>query len=98
EFYPDVERALVRYQVKYTAGTDNLEGLLRELDGIFPRWYERSWHETGDLGPARTAGSVDTHKSFHDTVLDYLKEDLFDHPDRAAVQQLAEALLSEEAG
>jgi exonuclease SbcD len=98
DWYPDAERALVRYQLKYTAGTDNLESLLRDLDGIFPRWYERSWREAGDLGPARTAGSTGTHKSFHDTVLDYLDEELFDHPDRDAVRQLAEGLLTEEAG
>jgi exonuclease SbcD len=98
DFYPDADRALVRYQLKYTAGSDNLEILLRQLDDIFPRWYERSWHESSDLGPARTAGDTDTHKSFHATVLDYLDEELFDHPEREAVRQRAEALLLEEAG
>jgi DNA repair protein SbcD/Mre11 len=97
-FYPDAERALVRYQLKYRAGTDNLEELLRELDGIFPRWYDRDWCEAGDLGTARGASPTTSHKSFRDTVLDYLKEQLDDHADGEAVRLLAEDLLAEEAG
>ncbi len=98
DFYDQAEKALVRYRLKYTAGTDNLEALLRELDAIFPRWYERSWQEAGDLGPARTTTPAAVHKSFHATVLDYLNEELDDHPDRQALVELAEGLLREEAG
>jgi DNA repair exonuclease SbcCD nuclease subunit len=98
EFYADAERALVRYRLKYTAGTDNLESLLRELDAIFPRWYDRSWQEAGDLGPARTVGEAAVHKSFHATVLDYLNAELDDHPDHQTLIDLAETLLREEAG
>jgi exonuclease SbcD len=98
DFYADTETALVRYRLRYTAGTDNLESLLRELDGIFPRWYDRSWSEAGDLGPARTAGGTASHKSVRETVLEYLDEELFEHPDREAVRQLAEGLFAEEGG
>lgn len=98
EFYPEAERALVRFRLKYTAGTDNLETLLRELDGIFPRWYDRTWQEAGDLGPARMTGEGAAHKSFRATVLDYLNGELDDHPDRAALVALAEDLLGEDAG
>src|SRR5262249_3789074 len=49
--YPDADRALVRYRVRYTAGADNLEEILGELDRVLPRWYQREWHEAGALGP-----------------------------------------------
>ncbi len=99
EKYPDADQALVRYRLRYTAGTDNLETLLRRLDDIFPRWYERSWVEAGELGGARTTAEVVApHKSFHDTVFDYLDGELADHPDREALRRLAEELLAEEAG
>lgn len=96
DFYPDADTSLVRYQLKYTAGTDNLEALLRALDGVFPRWYERSWREAGELGPARTAGGPAAHKSFRETVLEYLDEELADHEDHAELRQLTEGLFAEE--
>ncbi|MBY0522303.1 MAG: exonuclease subunit SbcD [Gemmataceae bacterium] len=98
ERYPDRERALVRYHLRYTAGADNLEAILRELDAIFPRWYERSWQEAGELGGARAAAdAVSLHRSFHDTVFDYLNVELADHPDQGALRKLAEGLLTEES-
>src|SRR5262249_23750107 len=49
EQYRDAAQALVRYPVRYRAGVDNLEEVLSELDGIFPRWYDRDWCEAGAL-------------------------------------------------
>jgi len=92
----DLDRALVRYRLTYQAGTDNLEALLRELDDLFPRWYDRSWQEAGDLSPARNV-PASAPKSFRATVLDYLQAELDDHPDRDALCQLAEGLLDGEA-
>jgi exonuclease SbcD len=95
--YPDAERALVRYAVRYRAGRDNLEEILNELDRIFPRWYQREWQEAGALGEALPAPSpIGGHENFHDTVITYLKTQLADNADRDDLLQLAETLLSEE--
>jgi exonuclease SbcD len=96
ERYPDAGRDLVNIQLTYTAGVDNLEAVLRELEEIFPRWYARTWTEAGALGPSLTAGEAGA-KSFEDTVRDYLKQELVNHPpeDCDAVLCLAEQLLRE---
>jgi exonuclease SbcD len=94
--YPDAGIALARYHVRYTAGTDNLEEILRELDAIFPRWYDRDWCEASAFEPSRAGFEPAIHKSLPDTVLDYLKTELADHAHRDAVLQLADELLAEE--
>jgi exonuclease SbcD len=93
--YPDHATALVNLHVTYTAGVDNLEEVLRELDAIFPRWYGRDWVESRDLGPSLTTGEAPA-KSFEETVRDYLAAELTNYPDedRSAVLELAEGLLS----
>jgi exonuclease SbcD len=98
ERFPDADQALVRFHVRYRAGTDNLNAVLEELDRIFPRWYQREWSEAGDLRAPLTAAGAQPAKSFHDTVCDYLRAELADHPDadRDEVLRLAEALLAEE--
>jgi exonuclease SbcD len=95
ERFPDAQRDLVNLHITYTAGRDNLEDVLRELDQIFPRWYSRDWHETGALGPALTTGTAVT-KSFEDTVRDYLTGELQndDEAERGAILELAEQLMS----
>jgi exonuclease SbcD len=97
ERYPDHESALVNIHVHYTAGVDSLEEVLRELEAIFPRWYNRDWTERSTLGPALTLGEALRTKSFEDTVRDYLTAELTNHPDadRTAVLELAEVMLRE---
>jgi len=97
ERYPDASRDLVNIQLSYTAGVDNLEGVLRELDEIFPRWYARSWTESGALGPTLVAGDELLSRSFEHTVRDYLQQELANHPpeDCDAILCLAEQLLRE---
>ncbi len=98
ERYPDAEHALVRYHVSYNPGTDNLEAILRELDSIFPRWYDRDWSEHYPLGPARTAAATrPAAQSFEETVRDYLRGELDGHPDETDLLGRAEDLLAEEA-
>jgi exonuclease SbcD len=97
--FPDAERALVRYRLVWTAGVDNREAILRELDAIFPRWYEREVREANALGPTLAApDAAPVHRSFGETVRDYLQTELMNHPDeeREALLRLAEALLLEE--
>jgi exonuclease SbcD len=99
ENYKDAERALVRYHLHYKAGENNLHELLTELDRIFPRWYDREWTEASELGPALTLSAAGQgQKSFHDTVIDYLKDELANHEDeeRQSLLKLAEQLLVEE--
>jgi exonuclease SbcD len=97
EQYPDASRDLVNVQLTYTAGVDNLETVLHELEEIFPRWYARTWTESRALGPTLVVGETVTSKSFEETVRDYLKQELANHPpeDCDAVLCLAEQLLSE---
>src|SRR5262249_28979246 len=70
--YPEAKSALVRVRFTYTAGVDNREEILRELDKIFPRWYDRQITESSALGPTLTVGEAPRTKSFEDTVRDYL--------------------------
>jgi exonuclease SbcD len=99
ERFPDAERALVRYRLVWTAGIDNREAILRELDAIFPRWYEREVREANALGPTLAPpDAAPVQRSFGETVRDYLQTELMNHPDeeREALLRLAEALLLEE--
>jgi len=83
--------------VRYTAGPDDLEAVLRDLDQIFPRWYARDWTEAGRLGPTLVAGEPAREKGFAETVRDYLKQELVQHddPDAGAILERAEHLLQE---
>jgi DNA repair protein SbcD/Mre11 len=95
ERYPDHEAALANLHVHYTAGVDSLEDVLRQLEAIFPRWYNRDWTERSALGPALTLGETAPAKSFEDTVRDYLTTELTNYADedRAAVLDLASEML-----
>jgi DNA repair protein SbcD/Mre11 len=96
EQHPDADGDLVTIHFRYTAGVHDLEKILRQLDDLFPRWYDRHWDETNALGPQLT-GPAGHGKSFEDTVRDYLHHELMNHPEavRDAVLRRAEALLSE---
>ncbi len=47
ERYPEAARALVRFRLTWKAGTHDRDELLRELEAIFPRWYQRDVVEAG---------------------------------------------------
>jgi exonuclease SbcD len=95
--YPDAARALVKIDCTYTAGIDGREETLRQLEEIFPRWYERQVAEAGALGRTLTAGEPVRTRSFEDTVRDYLSQELTNHDEalRDAVLARAEALMKE---
>jgi exonuclease SbcD len=97
EQYPGASAHLVRIRCRYTAGVDNREETLRQLEEIFPRWYDREITEAGALGEAITIGPAPRAKSFEDTVRDYLRQELINHPEelRDAVLARAEALMGE---
>jgi DNA repair protein SbcD/Mre11 len=98
ERYPDCQKALVRIECTYRAGEDNREELLRELEHIFPRWYDRDFTEANALAGTLTTGEPVRSKSFEDTVRDYLKQELTNHADdlQSAVLARVEDLMREE--
>ncbi len=93
----DSSRHLVKITCTYTAGVDNREETLRELERLFPRWYDRHITERSALGPTLTIGEPVRTRSFEDTVRDYLGQELMSHSDdvRLAVLEKAEALMRE---
>ena len=46
----------MRIVCTYTAGVDNREEILRELDEIFPRWYDREINERNALDKITLVG------------------------------------------
>ncbi len=97
EKYPDAKRHLVKITCRYTAGVDNREETLRQLEEVFPRWYDRQISEASALGPTLTVGEPVRTKSFEDTVRDYLAQELANHDEeqQRAVLEQAEALMRE---
>jgi exonuclease SbcD len=97
--YPGAANDLVNLHIKYTAGSDQLEEVLRDLDRIFPRWYARDWQESGTLGQP-IGGSENVSKSFADTVRDYLGQELIQHDEneRAEILSIVDELLKDEEG
>lgn len=73
---------LVKLNIRYTAGVDNLEQILDQLHTMFPRWYTRDWRETGELSE-RLATPENTPRgaSFQETVREFVKQELINHTD-----------------
>ena len=98
ERYPDAKNDLVRIVCNYTAGVDNREEILRRLNDIFPRWYDRDIIERNALDKSTLVGGAhNPAKSFEQTVRDYLEQELtnLDEPFRAGVLARAEAHMKE---
>ena len=95
--FPDAKCDLVNLHIHYTAGVDSLEDVLRDLDGIFPRWYARDWVEASALGPSLASLEGLRTKGFGETVRDYLGQELIQHPeaDRDAILKIADELLKD---
>jgi exonuclease SbcD len=95
--YADAKDDLVNLHIRYTAGVDTLEDVLRELEEIFPCWYARDWTESGQLGPSLVETEAVRGKGFAETVREYLSQELTNHAesDRAAILERAEELLKE---
>jgi exonuclease SbcD len=95
--YPDAKTHLVRVNCKYTPGVDNREEVLRELEAVFPRWYDREIKELHPLGPSLIDGAPARSLSFEETVRDYLDRELVNEDEalRSGVFERAEALMKE---
>jgi exonuclease SbcD len=94
--YPNAKDDLVNLQIRYTAGKDQLEDVLRDLERIFPRWYARDWKETGALGPTLVSEGGGG-KGFGETVREYLGQELIQHDpaERDAILKIADQLLKD---
>ncbi len=98
ERYPDAQNDLVRIVCNYTAGEDNREEILRELNDIFPRWYDRDIVEKNSLDKGTlVVGAPNPAKSFEQTVRDYLEQELTncDETFRMGVLERAEEHMKE---
>lgn len=95
--YPDAARALVKCQVTYKAGADDLDEIHRRLDEVFPRCYQRAVVEAGrsSLERAGAPGAASPQRGFRETVIDYLQRRLEGQPNAEAVLAEAEDLIAE---
>jgi DNA repair protein SbcD/Mre11 len=95
--HADTQNDLVNLHIRYTAGKDQLEEVLRDLDKVFPRWYARDWKETGALGEPLSTEAGAPGKSFGETVRDYLGQELIQHDpaERDAILNIADGLWKE---
>jgi exonuclease SbcD len=104
--YADREQALVKLQICYRPGRDNLNAMIARLDELFPRWYWRGCDEEERVDAANTArsgdmGAISGEAGLAQTVRQYLAGQLQDNPHRDEVLELADALIAgdgEEAG
>jgi exonuclease SbcD len=102
--FPRGTPALVRCQVVYRAGTDDLDEIHRRLDALFPRCYVRVIAEEGRASsPSATAQAADDarrvpqlRRGFRVTVMGYLQRRLAEHPDAEAILAAADGLIAEE--
>jgi exonuclease SbcD len=94
--YSELERALVRYKLTYKPGDHNRDAICRELDKIFPRWYEREIVIDGSIISLKSSTNLINTQDLPTTVRTYLQQKLADNPDKDAVFKLAEQLLADE--
>lgn len=97
EKYADHEHALVKLMLRYRAGRDDLNGLLAELERIFPRCYDRDWQEISggeNNGDGVGAGSHQNH-TVRQTVMEYLQGQLDGDTEREEIFRLAEELVTQ---
>lgn len=99
EQYPDHEQALVKLEIRYQPGRDNLPAMLAELDRLFPRCYDRTINEATTNGSGRSSGADSGHnaRTLQETVRDYLIHRLAeDDPDGDALFSLLDQLFAED--
>lgn len=94
--YPNAERALVSYKLVYKPGEHNRDVICRELETIFPRWYDREVVAQGSELSLYSSSLLHEVQNVPATVRKYLADQLKTHPDCEDILALAEQLLSAE--
>jgi DNA repair protein SbcD/Mre11 len=92
--YLQPETALLSYRLVYKPGEHNRESICREIEAIFPRWYQRDIVVDGAALESDATILSDSSRDVPGAVRDYLLARLGNHPDREAVIRLAEQLMS----
>lgn len=94
--YPNSQSALVRARVTQGASGPSRDEIVRELRRVFPRYTEISWQRPSS--PNHLYGpQPDAQADYRSTIREYLASQLEGDPDRAALLELAEAFLREDA-
>lgn len=96
EQYPDAAEALVKYTLHWDAQKHNREELCREIETVFPCWYDRNLPEIGQSQRQKTAFSQQNLQDVVGTVRDYLTTNLADDPQQEALLALANEILAKE--
>ncbi|NMG18569.1 metallophosphoesterase family protein [Brasilonema bromeliae] len=94
--YSELDRALVSYKLTYKPGEHNRDAICRELDKIFPRWYDREIMTDGSSISLKSSTLAADTQDVATTVRGYLQQQLAGHQDKDAVLALAEKLLADE--
>lgn len=94
--YSELDRALVYYKLTYKPGEHNRDEICRELDKIFPRWYDREIVPDGSSISLKSSTLVTDTQDVATTVRAYLQQQLVGHQDKDAVLALAEQLLADD--
>ena len=95
--YANCDEDLVNLHITYTAGKENLEEVLRELEKIFPNWYHRDWKETSALRDSLVDPESTRSRSVEETVRDYVTQEMIQHAEGESKEVLdrLDALLRE---
>jgi len=96
DVYTELDRALVDYTLTYKPGEHNRDAICRELDKIFPRWFNRKIVVEGSTISLKGSSLAADTQDIATTVRTYLQQRLAGHQDKDAVLALAEKLLADE--
>jgi DNA repair protein SbcD/Mre11 len=90
---------LVNLQVYYRPGEDNLDEILLRLEAIYPRWYDRDWHEINAIVPDLGLSESTTSQSFETIIREYVQQQIETYPETEQKEVLTrlEQILQEEA-
>lgn len=95
DIYPETERALVKYRLVYRPGDHNPDAICRDIELIFPNWYQRQIIPQGHQPRAVTFNTPANPHNVLETVQAFLKQQLQDDPEQQDMVALAEQLFAE---
>ena len=95
--YPDADRALVHYTLRWQPDKHNLTAILSALDKIFPFWYGRIIEkQNATVRLDATSQGKPAVRDVPATVRGFLSERFKEHAERDDVLALGGELLAEE--